>query len=1037
MNVFKKNQTSNDFYKRQKTMLNSEFNNLPFSPKKRHKRDDYNIKNKRMSLLGCSSPIEEEYEKIAEELDLLKRNTIEIDNIRLMYRTDNDIFAINRILKEDNILYHKGNEISFFDIVFFILKKNNKRILEIEILKIFFLKVEKLIALFKPLNVSLNDMLGKLVGHIRYEKKINNHILFKEGDKGDKFYIILKGEVGILIHQERIIHCTPIEYLKCLMILSLYQEKSLVSKSIIANKNTLKYDDRCFSTLMDIFKFYYFYTEYSIVKKPYKDIIEFIRSEIEICKYLQKKNDFLPEESFKALNLSDRFAQELYNFYQRIIDNLKNFFWTGIPNINNNRQKEPTFNTGIINNPTDLSEFGLYYQTHGFDERKHNYNEFLERLYLINELSNNVIRSCNVNDYIQRLNCEEIINLIRKDEENATIKIYEDKNIYKYYSYFEVNKLKDGNIFGELALINPSKKRTATVIIREDCHLGVLNKESYDISIKNAQHKLRVRNLAFFINGPIFNGIANNYFLKNYFFRFKKKVFKSGEVLFHRGEIRTKIFFIINGELQLNAKMTLKKLTEIINYLSDGKKIDDGGLSKKYCRESFQFKRFYEDIKKTFRLYVLKDKEICGLDDMTENNIYLFDCVCVSLEPTEVYELDYKIYEEVSEDKNVKKNNDDYVAMKKELLVNRLYGQRDSMAKNEFNKIKAFMISVDRELVEEKKNFANNSLKTVSNCFPLNKTIINRKMFSLEEELNNININNISNYKKFPPLNTTRNVSSYAEIKNKSTNNKALKTDNDENSLFSKQCAPKPIKLKDSNQTEKDKSLILLQINKENKDNKVNKVQTNKSSNLLKIDISNMTNIASYINNNNRRNINYSYPVKNTRLVKQVTSIKSKSILKRKFNPTSKMLLKEFTKKYIEPMKTSYLKKHKNFIFDNQKIFEPLLNNKSSNKISSTLEESFKNDEIIFKEKNFKGRNKQYIICNENENYEYSTNRKIRNNNSSVRNIKLNKNKDNKFDEHYKDINFIDCLCLDKWEEKNNKYTFKKKAKLKGKKILK
>ena len=233
--------------------------------------------------------------------------------------------------------------------------------------------------------------------------------------------------------------------------------------------------------------------------------------------------------------------------------------------------------------------------------------------------------------------------MILKDEENATIKIYEDKNIYKYYSYFEVNKLKDGNIFGELALINPSKKRTATVIIREDCHLGVLNKESYDISIKNAQHKLRVRNLAFFINGPIFNGIANNYFLKNYFFRFKKKVFKSGEVLFHRGEIRTKIFFIINGELQLNAKMTLKKLTEIINYLSDGKKIDDGGLSKKYCRESFQFKRFYEDIKKTFRLYVLKDKEICGLDDMTENNIYLFDCVCVSLEPTEVYELDYKI----------------------------------------------------------------------------------------------------------------------------------------------------------------------------------------------------------------------------------------------------------------------------------------------------------------------------------------------------------------------------------------------------------
>jgi len=33
-------------------------------------------------------------------------------------------------------------------------------------------------------------------------------------------------------------------------------------------------------------------------------------------------------------------------------------------------------------------------------------------------------------------------------------------------------------------------------------------------------------------------------------------------------------------------KMTLKALTNIIEYLNDGKKIDDRGLSKKYYRES-------------------------------------------------------------------------------------------------------------------------------------------------------------------------------------------------------------------------------------------------------------------------------------------------------------------------------------------------------------------------------------------------------------------------------------------------------------------
>ena len=544
--------------------------------------------------------------------------------------------------------------------------------------------------MFKPLNVSINDMMGKLVGHIKYEKKLKDNILFKEGDKGDKFYIILKGEVGILIQQERIIKCTPIEFLKFLMFLYLYQEKSLLNKMISINRELLNFDNRCFMTLMDTFKYYYFFKELSVLRS-YRDVIEFVRVEMKICKYLKKKNDYLPEECFHTLDLSYLLAEELFNFYCRVIDNIQIFFWTDVGIINN---KETKYKGSNINNPTNLTEFNLYIKTHEQDEGKFRTEAFFEKLNSINEISNNYIRSCNVNDYIQRVNGEDVLNLIRNDDKNFLLKMYEEKKKYRYYRYIEVNQLKDGNIFGELALINPSKKRTATVIIREDCHLGVLNKEGYDISIKNAQDKLRIRNLLFFINGPIFNGIPNNYFLNNYFFRFKKRFYNTGELLFHRGEIRTKVIFIINGELQLSSKMTLKKVSEIIQYLSKGIQLDDGGLSQQYCKESLEFKKFYEEVKKNFRLYVLKDKEIAGLDDMAENNVYLFDCTCVSLEPTEVYELDYKIFEEAAEDISVKRNNDEYVSKKKEILVNRLYGQRDSIAKNEYNRIKAFFLNI-------------------------------------------------------------------------------------------------------------------------------------------------------------------------------------------------------------------------------------------------------------------------------------------------------------------------------------------------------
>ena len=40
----------------------------------------------------------------------------------------------------------------------------------------------------------------------------------------------------------------------------------------------------------------------------------------------------------------------------------------------------------------------------------------------------------------------------------------------------------------------------------------------------------------------------------------------------------------------------------------------------------------------------------------------------------------------------------------------------------------------------------------------------------------------------------------------------------------------------------------------------------------------------------------------------------------------------------------------------------------------------------------------------------------------------------NNLDEDLKNIFLIDCLCLDKWEEKNNKFTKEKNTKLKGKK---
>ena len=997
--------------------------------------------------LDFLNPLEEEIQKISKELSR-KKKISEFDNNKLLSLVDEDMLKIQNIINEYNLPLDYEKKISVLDLICYILKKNTKKIIENEILKIYFIKNEKLVALFKPLNISLNDMFSKLVGHIKYEKKLKDNILFKEGDKGDKFYIILKGEVGILIQQEKIVNCSLMEFIKCLMILYLYQEKSLVNKMIMNNRDLLKFDERSFAAYMDAFKYYNFYKEYTYMKKQYKDILEFTVAEKEIDKYVYKKNDCSLQECFGNLKIPNHNVDKMYHFYLRMIDEIKNIFATEAYDVD----AISKLKSGLYNNPMSISEFGSLTKSREYDISRLKSIEFFEKLNNMNEISNHLIYSCSVSTYKKRLNFEGVIEMVREDAKNY-FPIYDDMDNFKYYNYNEINHLKDGSIFGELALINPSKKRTATIIIKEDCHLGILNKEIYDLSIKSAQHKLRIRSLIYFLQGPIFNGVSNNFFVNNYFFRFHKKVFNCGDVLFHRGEPRTKIFFIIRGEVQLRSKMSLKKISQVIEYLNDGRDSDDGGLTKKYCKENVEFRQFYEQAIKMLKIYVLKDKEISGLDDMVENEIYLFDCVSVASDGSEVYELDYKIYEEALKERVVRENNDEYVLKKKEILIHRLYKQRDSIAKNEYERIKAFSLNpnLDPNNKDKEKTLEyNGNIKSMNYFISLSNTYSNNMSTKLgpsvfdESQIGNNNNTNSSVFqsKQLPSINKRNlTLTSYTEVNRNKSNKKqnlyqyqVIKTESNEaNSIFSIKDNKKPVKLKENSIMTKGRSLAYLPSNIEKNFRNDNNINSN----------NNISRIASYVNNNNKKPAYISLPKNNHKLVRPIQDKLLKSQMKKmkKKITTPNILMKEFTKKYIEPIIVP-CKKGK-FKFDNQKIFEPLLNNKrieiDQNKfINIAIKQSLKFSQSKTNENNKESSNQKIKInkgININDiDYEnpVSSHRSKKFNISSVRNKKFT---DNILDEKFKNYFFIDCLCLDKWEENKNKHLKKAVSKLKGKKF--
>ena len=965
-----------------------------------------------------ANPLDDEIKRIEKNLHLTKRNYSEYNNKKLLSQIAEDIISIENILEEDNENSKDEGKITFLNIICFILKKINKKLVEIELLKTYFLSFPKLVNLFLPLNININDMMTRLASQIKYEKKGKNKILFKEGDKGDKFYIILKGEVGILIPQEKKINCCPTEYLKYLIFLHLYQEKSLINKLLMVNREILKMDERIFYALMDGLKFYHFFILYSGTKKSYNSPIEFLHLEIKINDYIRKKYDFSPEQAFHTLNLTN-ISEDIYEYYSSLMKNMQSTFLTNLKE----NQKKPIISS--LASATNLTEFGEYIKDNEPNKKKLQEFQFFDKLFHINELSTKFTMSTTTDEYIRRTNCEKRMKFITSDAKNNIIKYNERVIEIKYFNYLEVNQLKDKNIFGELALINPNQKRTATIILKENCHFGILDKESYDISIKTAQEKERMRNLLFFTNGFLFNGLTNNYFLNNYFFRFKKKTYNSGNFLFKRGEKRTKIFFIISGELQLGGKMTLKKLTEVMRFLEGDSGWDDGGVSKKYYKESVDFKKYFHETQNYFRFYVLKKKEIAGLDDMTENGIFLFDCKVNSSEPAEIYEFDYEIYENCLKEKTVQMNNNDYVSTKKKLLIDRLYKQRDSIAKNEFKRIKIYILN-NKNLQKEEKNDDNDiknikKEKSEKNYFTLNNTFCKKKINTFIEE-NKINISNFNNdtkyiNRKLPYLYSTGNFNN----ENRKIRNNIIMRKTENNDFV--QLDPPNLEGKrksiESNYSINNNKQILIKLEK-------NKRKREKAIlNLLKSENLNLNKISAYLNNND---FTFFKSKRNSTMnidQKQISS----------FN-------KSLNKKQRESTQESYnvIPNKNKFTFNNQKLFSFLLNNTQFQSNKNDMNSNPKNKQITINDYENK---KESLI---NNNYKIVNTDIIDSKKKKRNKIKIypSKNDSNSFKrkniqsihkEDYNDIFVIDCLCLDKWEEKNNKFKRKKTNSLKGKKL--
>ena len=962
------------------------------------------IGEKRTSI-SKRNPIDELIESISNDLYLLQNKDFKDDMFLANYLIENT---------KDNII--DGKNIKLIEIIFHILKKNRKNENEVFILKLFFLKMEKLISLILPQKINLNDMLLKLVCQVKCEKRNKDIILFKAGDIGEKLYILLKGIVGILIKKEKTIECTPLEFIKYLILLHLYQEESLLIEIVMKNKNIINIEERGITCLLHIFKFYYFLKETKRLNKEYNSIYDFIQIEQKLCTYLNNKFNYSPILSFDILSYEKTTIEQLYLFYSRKIKEINKklrFGLTGSALIANFIKRQ--IKNSLANRPQTKEELLNYLKPYDEGKKKFkNEEEYYQKISYINEISINKILSSSEEKYIQRLDSDTLLKSIKEDTKNFVEDcdlIYEQNMKFKVLIYYEINQLYEGSIFGELALSDPNNKRSATIVTKEDCYFGTLIKQVYDLSLKAAQDKLRLRNVLFFTRGPIFKGISNNVFINKYFYTFKKLSYKNGDILFRKGEKRKSIIFIEKGELELSRNMTLYEITKIINSL--GGILDDNYLYF-LLNNYYEFNKYYYNHRHNIKFYVLNDKEIIGFEDLTIDDIYIFNCKCISTEKTELYEIDCNTINEAKKYNQIKNNIIDYVNVKRSIFILRLLKQRNALLSNELNKIKNSQLKTNK-LSEE-----NSSNKKSKNIFlPISKNdkfpifLSNNKKSKTGEDAFILTTKNSKSFKTSKNFNalSTRNTDYDKNISNpKNINIKSFSLSRKNNKNSSKLLSIiKSYKIKDDR----------LKIQKP-KYFKIKKSFFNKNIEINDEDI-NSTQITHY-NTKYSTNNNLTYFNKKYKPYKKIYNFRTRTKLipffsfsksNRAKGEVIPLILKEYHKKFPELRNDTNTN---NFYFENQNIFDTLLNNEKyipkEEKIKKKLNKDFINGKQVIYSYNTK---------------EKEINKEKNDNNDS---LDINKNTNNKANQT--DINFIkpkkeykyevagiiDFLCLDNWEEK-------------------
>lgn len=528
--------------------------------------------------------------------------------------------------KEEKLNYYFRNNELVFKYIQYIMTKLNKSPTDIDFMRLYLQSLKKFKSLIKNIESSiLDDLMNRICIQIKCEQFDNNIVVCKQGDKGEKFYIILKGTVSVLISQEKQTIMTKTNYVKYLIMLAFYQENSMLEKTIRINKSIYYVEETSITSLLYIFNFFFLAGYHRIVKEQYSLISRFLEKEKKIYQFIFDQLGSFPESFINIMDLPETKLMEIFDFFKELyINNFDNEYYQTL--------LHAKIEDLLVENPI--------------------------------EYINTIINAKENKSYLFNVSkekyCKRINNLSPFETEKG-VKI-------KVFTYSEVVQLNEGDVFGDVALMKTEKKRTATIITESECFFGTVTQAQYNMCFKSTQEKKRNLNCFFFINGPIFKGIKQNIFEKKYYNYFAQIELTTGNKLFSQGPRTKNIYFIQKGELAVTCNLSISRVVNFIEAL--GGNVDSRKIRDVYD-SSEEFQKIYSKKKILWKICVLKENEVAGFDNFMTNEKFFCDYEC-NVKHCQFFLLEEQFLPILLEDKKIYANINEYINLKKKVIINRL-----------------------------------------------------------------------------------------------------------------------------------------------------------------------------------------------------------------------------------------------------------------------------------------------------------------------------------------------------------------------------